>query len=160
MKQNRKMAYNLLNKIVGLKARNVKQGHGSFISLEFGKDIEYESIIKGKKEIKKRGEWYLWVTMCSWRIDERSFPLAGCEDSRDTIKKALKQLENKKLTNIEILSNAFDMKLEFNNSINFFLFSIYTEKESDVEHWILFTPDRKSLIAGPSTMLKYENSGE
>jgi len=161
MKVNKEMIYKFFKQLYGLKIRNIKQGHGSFVEMDFGdKDIFIS--IKTNKGVEKlkRGEWHLWITMCSWRIDEKSMPLAGCEDSRKTIEKALKKIENKKLINIDVLSNAYDMKLEFENSITFFLFSIYTEKSSEAEQWMLFTPDKKVLLAGPGKILQYIESGK
>ena len=51
------------------------------------------------------------------------------------------------------------MKIEFENRITMNLFSIYTEKDSDAEQWLLFTPERKVLSVGPGTILTYEDSG-
>ena len=160
MKSNEEMIDTFFTQIKGLKARNVKQGHGSFITMEFGKELECEITIRGKVERETRGEWYFWIQMCSWRIDEKLFPIAGCEDSRETIEKALKKIENKKLINIEILNAAYDMKIEFENEIIMNLFSIYTEKDSSSENWILFTPEKKALSACLGGQMIYEKSGE
>ncbi len=160
MKAKKELIYKHFKQMYGLKAKNVKQGHGSFITMEFGKELEFEITIRGKVERETRGEWYFWIQMCSWRIDENFNPIAGCEDSRETIEKALKKIENKKLANIEILNNAFDMKVEFENSIIINLFSIYTEEEDDGENWMLFTPERKVLAVGPGQQIDYRSSGE
>ena len=146
--------------MIGLRVRNVKQGHGSFLTMEFGKEFEYEIKVHGKIEKEKRGEWYFWIYMSAWRIDDNLKPIAGCEDSRKIIEKALKKIENQKLMNVKILNAAHDMKIEFENSVIINLFSIYTEDESDSENWMLFTPERKVLSVGPGGKLKYESSGE
>lgn len=158
MRKSKIFAKAVFSKVAGLKTRNVKQGHGSFITMEFGKDVEFIRKIKGKLIKNVRGEWYFFVYMCAWRIDEKNNPIAGCEDSREIIERALKKIENKKLINVQILNNAYDLKLKFENSINFLLFSIYT-KEEDAEHWMLYAPENKVLSAGPGITLTYENSG-
>ncbi len=160
MKSNIEIIDYYFKQICGLKVRNLKQGHGSFLTMEFGKDLEYEIKIREKIEKEKRGEWYFWIYMNAWRIDDNFKPIAGCEDSRKTIKKALKKIENQKLINIEILNPAYDMKIEFNNSIIINLFSIYTEDESDSENWMLFTPEKKVLAVGPGFKIDYRDSGE
>ncbi len=160
MKSNIEIINNYFKQIYGLKVRNIKQGHGSFLTMEFGKDLEYERKVRGKIEKEKRGEWYFWIYMSAWRIDDNFKPIAGCEDSRKTITKALKKIENEKLMNVEILNPAYDMKIEFDNSIIINLFSIYTEDEGDSENWMLFTPEKKVLSIGPGGKLRYENSGE
>jgi hypothetical protein len=147
-------------KIYDLKVRNIKQGHGSFLTMEFGKELEYEIIEYEKIKKERRGEWYFWIQMCSWRIDENLIPIAGCEDSRETIENALKKIENKKLKKVEVLNPAFDMKIEFEKGVLINLFSIYTEEDQDLENWILFTPEKKTLTANPGGQLIYESSGE
>jgi len=155
-----KFIKNTFAKIIGLKARNVLLGYGSFITMDFGKDIIIE--VETNKGIDKfpRGEWHLWIYMTAWRIDEKMMPIAGCEDSRVTIEKALKKIENKKLINVDIRNHAFDMKIEFENDIIINLFTLYTEKDSDSENWMLFTPEKKVLAVGPGSFLEYKKSGK
>lgn len=160
MKSNVEIINSYFKQIYGLKVRNIKQGHGSFLTMEFGKDLKYEVKVQGKIEKEKRGEWYFWIYMSAWRIDDHFKPIAGCEDSRSRIINALKKIETQKLINIEILNPAYDMKIEFENSIIINLFSIYTEDENDSENWLLFTPEKKVLSTGPGNKLKYKNSGE
>ncbi|NGX32166.1 MAG: hypothetical protein K1060chlam4_00207 [Candidatus Anoxychlamydiales bacterium] len=149
----------IFKQMIGLRVRNVKQGHGSFLTMDFGEDI-YPKLETNKGiKILKRGEWYLWIHMCSWRIDEKLKPIAGCEDSRNTIERALKKIENEKLMSIEILTLAYDMQIKFENEITINLFSIYTEKESEAEQWMLFTPENKVFSAGPGEIVTYEDAG-
>ena len=56
MKLKKEMIYKFFKQTYGLKAENVKQGHGSFIAMEFGKDLEFDVTIRGKVERKRRGE--------------------------------------------------------------------------------------------------------
>lgn len=160
MKSKEKMIYEFFEQIYGLKVRNLKQGHGSFLTMEFGKDLEYETKIRGKIEKEKRGEWYFWIYMNAWRIDENLKPIAGCEDSRKIIEKALEKIENQKLLHVEVLNEVFDMKIEFENSIIINLFSIYTTDDHDSENWMLFTPEKKVLAVGPGFKIDYRDSGE
>jgi hypothetical protein len=159
MNLKEKIIYKLFQQIYNLAAKKAKKGHGSSLTIEFGNELEYEIKLRGKLEKKKRREWQFWIYMSAWRIDENLIPIAGCEDSIEIIEKALKKIENKKLISVKVLNPAFDMKIEFENSIIINLFTIYTN-ESDSENWMLFTPERKVLTAGPGGQLIYESSGE
>src|SRR5947207_500299 len=109
------LALELLQKIKGLKPIRVKQGHGSFITIDFGRDFSEEIKTRNGIKIRHFGEWRLWVYMCAWRIDMNQIPCAGSEDSREKIEKYLSELANRDLSDIVILNNAFDAKLSFGN---------------------------------------------
>lgn len=132
-------------------------GYGTFITMDFGKDIEI--VFNTKKGIEKftRGEWHLWINDCAWRIDKEGKPIIGSNDDRKKINKKILILKNKILKNIEILSNIFDAKISFEKGIELTLFANTTE---EAEHWMLFTPDRKVLTAGPGTKISYKLSNK
>ena len=64
----------LIKPLEGNSARNVKLGHGSFITIDFGENRAIE--ISTKKGIihRFRGEWHLWTYMCAWRLDKEGKP--------------------------------------------------------------------------------------
>jgi len=145
----------IVNNLVSLKARNVKLGYGSFITMDFGNDVEV--VVKTKKGLHKhtRGEWYLWVYQCAWRIDKAGKPVVGSEDDRKIIEKLVKIIENKVLKKFDILTNSFDAKLTFSGGIVLYLFSYITV---EVEQWKLFAPGNKVLVTGPGTKWSYRDS--
>lgn len=147
----------ILNNLVGLTARRVKLGYGSFITMDFGNDIEVK--VKTKTGVNKhtRGEWHLWVYQCAWRIDKNDKPVVGSEDDRKIIEKLVKCIEGKVLKKFEILTDSFDAKLTFSGNIVLYLFSHITV---EVEQWMLYTPGDKVLVVGPSTQWKYSSSNK
>ncbi len=151
-----KFVRSLFEKIKEMKARNVQLGHGSFLTIDFGEDILVK--VKTRQGVKEfnRGEWHLWVYMCVWRLDIGDEPFIGSDDKREIIKEKIVKLENKKLCNVEIVNKAFDVKLEFEDEITLFLFSFNTQ---EFEQWMLFTPDKKVMTAGPGKNLSYEKAG-
>lgn len=153
---DKKLVEGLFEEIISLKAKNVQLGHGSFITIGFGKDISIEVIVRREKKIINRPEWNLWVYMCSWEIKMNNEITACSNDERDIIKEALKHIENKKLIKVEMLNNTYDMQLEFEDELSLHLFS---NLEEDFEQWMLFTPDNKVLTAGPFQNLAYELAG-
>lgn len=70
---------------------------------------------------------------------------------------SLKVIENKKLLNVEILSDTYSMKLEFENGITLDL--IANNEEEDNEQWMLFTPEKRVLTAGPFQNLTFGKEG-
>lgn len=153
MKDGKRLAADYFSQLVGKKARNVQLGYGSFITIDFGKDLLVE--VKTKKGIDtfNRGEWHLWVYMAAWRLDQGDRVLIGAGDDREEIAKELTTLEGKQFVRAIILNTSFDTVLEFQDDVKLNLFSFKT-KESD--QWMLFMPDRKVFTAGPGNTWTYE----
>lgn len=141
-----------VNNLVGQEAWDVKLGHGSFITMEFGKPT------KGKMDLVPHGEWHLWIYMCSWRIEEKGAFIAGCEDPRGVMIDAVQRINGSKLKCFEILTAALDVALIFDNDVVVKLFSIYSDCEDNEgsDHWKLYMPDNKVLVAGPGSKWKIE----
>lgn len=140
------------NKIQGLKAYNVKLGHGSFLTIDFGDPMEIN--VKTKKGMEKftRGEWHFWIYMCAWRIDKGNRALAGSNDSRDKIENVLKKIEGKKLVLFD-LKHSPDAVLVFDGKYELKVFNINTE---DQDQWMIYTPDKNVLTVGPGNKCSYE----
>ncbi len=155
MTKGKDLANQLLQNIVNMQPSRVKLGYGSFITLDFGKDVEVE--VKTRRGVSKytTGEWHLWVYMTAWRIDKNGEPFIGAEDDRELIAKRLVELEDKKLLLFSVLNNAFDSILEFEGGFKLSLFSFGVE---DHEQWMLYTPEAKTFTAGPGTSWSYELS--
>jgi hypothetical protein len=147
---------NLFKKILETKPTRVNLGHGSFLTFDFGRDIEEKIKTRsGGFETILFGEWNLWVYMCAWRIDKNNKPFIGSNDSRDLIKQHLRSLESKKLRQVIILNEAFDATLVFGEEYQLHLFSFQV---TDHEQWMLFTPEKKTFTAGPGSEWSYHDS--
>ena len=156
MNSGKELAESLFQKIIGIKPTRVKQGHGSFITIDFGHDIPEQVKTRNGLITKYFGEWHLWVYMCAWRIDKDKKPLVGCEDSREKIENCLTELAQRQLNKVSILNDAFDAKLVFGEDIELHFFSFYTQER---EQWLLFTPEQKVFRAGPGNEWSYHDSG-
>lgn len=150
MEKTLEFAENLFQKIFNQPARNVKLGHGSFITMGFGKDLKTETDV--------RPEWFFWAYMCLWELEKSNELLATSDDDKESMQKALKHLEDKKLINIEILESSYEIQLEFEDEL---LLSLYTDdSEEDNVQWMLFTPDEMVLKATANHKLLYEKESE
>lgn len=142
----------ILSRIQGLKSYNIKLGHGSFLTIDFGEPIEIN--VKTKKGIEKftRGEWHLWIYMCAWRIDKDNKALAGSSDSRNKIESVLKKIDGKELISFR-LKHSLEAVLVFHGKYELRMFSINTE---DQDQWMIYTPDKNVLTVGPGDKCSYE----
>jgi len=157
MNNGTELASNIFTKLKGIKPTRAIQGHGSFITIDFGRDFSEEMKTRTGIKIRHYGEWRLWVCMCAWRIDINKKPCAGSEDSREKIKDCLSQIVERELSECIILNNAFDAKLVFGTDIELYLFSFHTEEE---KQWLLFTPEKKVFVAGPNSEWSYHDSDQ
>lgn len=150
--------HDLVKPLQGHAAHNIKLGHGSFLTINFGKNRIIEVPTNKGIVQRVRGEWYLWVYMCAWRFDKNDAPYLGSDDegSREEFQTKLSEIDGKKLIHFDILNSSFDTKLEFEEKLVINLFSISTQNEQ----WKLFNPDKKVLVVGPGKNWIYREEDE
>lgn len=151
------LASNLFKNIKGVKPTRAKQGHGSFITIDFGRDFSEEIKTRAGIKIRHYGEWRLWIYMCAWRIDINKTPCAGSEDSREKIESCLSELGQRELNEVAILNDAFDAKFTFGKDLELNLFSFKTTED---EQWMFFTPENKVFTAGPRNQWSYDDANK
>ena len=99
-------------------AWNVAQGHGSFLTMEFGTprlEIREPSVSTAKSEkvrklaarrdVQLRGDFHLWIYCCNWRIGLDDRVLAANESSDDAIVQATRALNGQIITSIRVDPN-------------------------------------------------------
>ena len=152
-KKNEEKIVEFFQKIVGLEVSSIELGLGSFTYINFGNDLV---ITPDTDDKSTRGEWQIWTYMCRWKLyrDEETV-CSSIDEDREELTDSLSILKGKCLVEAMVLSETFDMVLEFDDDLYFYLISDDGEKES--EQWNLFTPERKVLVAGPGEELSYEN---
>ncbi len=148
MSDKKEMIDRELSKILDLKLENISLGHGSFLTLDFGEKIKIR-----KDSDLMRGEWHLWIYMCSWRIVKEGLILTASNDSQESICRKIQELTQLKLIDFEIVNEFLDVNLLFEKHITISLFNCSTEEDS--EHWMLFTPDYHALTVGPANKISY-----
>jgi hypothetical protein len=125
---------------------NPKQGHGSFITIEFG---EPHLIVRAtasptdkhpeRRIATVRGDWHLWIYCCGWIIVQDGQQLAHSESSRETIGFALARLSGQILIRVSVVPETgasvfeFDLggRLETSRQIE-------PPNEEPDENWMLF----------------------
>lgn len=138
--------------LIGLKARDVKLGHGSFITMGFGNDIEYPMTIRGKSETKSCPEWLLWIQHGDWELhlnESGADIVCSARDDRTVIAKKISLLEGLALQEIKIMPSLSYTKFMFGDYGPILIVHThhrwYPDSNDEYIDWELFTPERKVL---------------
>jgi hypothetical protein len=135
--------------VLGQQGWDVTLGHGSFITIEFGKPLP------SNDPRSPRGEWHLWVYLCIWYLEKNGELLAASEDPRPKLEAAVHHLEHRTLQSVKLSLPALETVFVFDEGITLHLFPVYTE---EFEQWFLYAPDGNVLTIGPGTQWTYESS--
>ena len=144
--------------LIGQLTWHVKQGHGSFLTFEFGKPHleigqptlpkkRYPHLVKEMENRKMRrkvyihGDWHLWIYCCAWTISQDGNGIAECESSREVIKAATDYLDGQALLNVFIEPETVSTRFEFDLGG---CLSTWPD-DTDSEQWLLFEPDGNVL---------------
>lgn len=142
----------LFQQIVNIKPTRAKLGYGSFVTIDFGKDIPEEVKTRQGTQMRYHGEWHLWIYKCKWQIDQDGEKLVDSESPKEAIESTLYYLTNKTLTSFKLLNDFYDAELNFENMP----FKTFHTKEG--EQWMLFSPENKTFVSGPLSHWEYRNS--
>jgi hypothetical protein len=93
--------------MLGLPAWSVKQGHGSFLTFEFGDPrlevTERSWPQKGsRRSAYLRGQWRLWIYCCHWRALQYGIQVAWSEDTDQLIGRATATFDAQKLVGVRV----------------------------------------------------------
>ncbi|WP_250445647.1 hypothetical protein [Actinotalea sp. C106] len=126
--------------LVGLPVWSPRQGHGSFLTFDFG-----DSRLDASGHVD-RGAWHLWIQMAAWRIEDASTVLAGCEDTGELIAVALAVIDGRELTSITATGPALDTVFSFSDvHLRTFGLSSRPSEDDRLDNWWLFRPDDQVL---------------
>jgi len=97
-----KLLETFVRPMLGLPSWGVKQGHGSFLTFEFGEPkltvLERHSPNEGlRRSAHVHGQWHLWIYCCHWRAVQDGSQLAWSEDADRLIGRAASTLNGQKL---------------------------------------------------------------
>lgn len=132
---------NEFSKIYGIPAWNVKKGHGSFLTFEFGQPKLIISERKSKKrDIFISGEWHFWVYCCDWKYYFEEKLVAHNESSNKLIEKATYSLDGQALKDVRISEKVSTFVFDFGGKLEIKPNISYKEKDKTVQ-WMFFLPD-------------------
>ena len=149
---NKQLILQTTKNLIGLKARDVELGHGSFITMGFGNNLEYTMTIRGKSEIQSRPEWYLWIQHGDWELhlnESGEDLVCSARDDRTIIAKKISLLEGLFLQEIKIMPSLSYTKFVFGDYGPILIVHThnrwYLDSNDEYIDWELFTPERKVL---------------
>ncbi len=128
--------------VLSLPAWGVTQGHGSFLTFDFGVPQlvvnEYNSVKRGlKTSAQERGDWHLWIYCCHWCIRLDGMQLAWSEDTRELIGGISSRLNGLKLMEVTVDPEHGTSTFAFESG-----FTVETwpyDDEPEFEQWMFFS---------------------
>jgi hypothetical protein len=139
----------------GLPSWRVEQGHGSFMTLEFGEPhVEVREVASRpfryangeqtrfrRRSADVNGEWHLWIYMCGWSISVEDQQLAHSESDRVTIARALAVLNGQALTRYEAVADDNPRRrFAFDLGCNLEIWPFENDEPAGAELWTLYEP--------------------
>lgn len=121
----------------GLPAWGSRLRVGTSMALNFGQPLPDKT---------QRGQWRLSIRYAAWRIETPDAVLAGSEDTREEMERAIAMLDGKVLIDADIDLPSLSATFFFADSTRLRTFC----HSRDDDHWVLFRPDGKARVIGPN----------
>lgn len=153
--------------VYGLPCWQVRSGHGSFITLEFGEPSlsireprELATPVServrrrlARRRVTVRGQWHLWIYCCDWAVTVDD-AVVGDSASDESINRAVVELDGQKLTGVRRAPRPGGWRFDFDLGAR-----LTTWPYDDAEQWCLYEPGDLVTVAdatgqlsrGPST---------
>jgi hypothetical protein len=137
--------------LVGRSTWGVELGIGSFVTMNWGESLPSD------QDGFVYGEWYMWLYCCGWRIEQTHSIIVGSYDSPAVIEESIQNLEGKKVISVELSPNLGDLVLTFENEL---VLKVFNESSQAASAWMLFTPEKHVIKAGPGSLWSYTPAEE
>jgi hypothetical protein len=124
--------------IVGLSPWDARLGHGSFVTVEFGREVAL-----GPKWV--RGEWHLWVYGAAWKLLAKDRVIADADGVREDLAVAIPRINGRSVRQINV-DDELTVSITFESS---FRLTIARGPEPELEDWRFNTPDGLVYLFGP-----------
>lgn len=129
----------IVSALRGKKPWGIRVGHGSFLTMEFGKPEADQS----PPPPTAHGEWHLWLYLCNWRIESQEAVLSGSQDERPQMQRSIETAVFDEVRTIAVSGLSHDLVIEFKSGTRMLTFSSSSSHEQ--EQWMLFAPDGNCL---------------
>ncbi|HEX8341242.1 MAG TPA: hypothetical protein VF624_10060 [Tepidisphaeraceae bacterium] len=137
----------LFTPLVNLPCWGVRQGHGSFVTMEFGQphQVIHEvwtpksgSHRHPRRVVAIRGDWHLWIYCCSWQIKHFDETLATSESTAKAIAVACNRLDGQSFNGFQ--AQPAEGKSRFAFDLGGVL-ETWPTSDRVLEQWLLYCPD-------------------
>ena len=138
--------------IAGLPSWEVRRGHGSFVTLEFGaprveiSDVRALPLPIAREQLQVpgrsayvRGEWHLWIYCCEWSLSWRDREIGNSESPDVPMNRALGVLNGQSL--IDVVAGTADGRSSFAFDLDCVLATRPPpDAARDLVQWMFFRP--------------------
>jgi hypothetical protein len=130
--------------LVGERVWGASLGHGSFVTMEFGRPLPQE----GRWV---HGEYHVWIYLSAWRIATATEVLCAAEDDREWLAEVIPRLDGRTLEQLTIQRPAWDATFSFSGGMVLQVFPYSTSEDS--RGWLVYGPSG-TLALGPGNEWK------
>jgi hypothetical protein len=157
----------IFKSVLGKPCWNVKVGHGSFLTLEFGRPhlAIREPIVAAKRSTKRvrdrlarrqvvvHGQWHLWLMYCDWVVLKKGKRL-GDSRTKKSSRRAADFLSGQKLIHFSMTRGTVETVFKFDLGATLKTFPY----DARGHQWSLFDPSRKVLELRADGRYSYHRS--
>ena len=156
--------------LYGVPGWNVKKGHGSFLTFEFGaphlhirepRDPGEAFSARVRESLNRRnifvhGDWHLWIYCCSWVVSMRGQRIAESESDDSTIDAAAHQLDGQSLVSVTGNRDKRSWTFVFDLGGMLETWPYGSGWDAATVQWYLYQPDGMVLSVGADGTYKHE----
>jgi hypothetical protein len=143
--------------VIDKPAWNVRKGHGSFLTFEFGEprleigkpmkiEPQSERLPKSlrRRPVAVRGEWHLWIYCCHWQATYEGELVGHSGSPRSEVEAAAHMFNGQALASMTV--DPAKGASQFVFDLGGILKTVPYRTGDDEESWMLFTPDGRVLV--------------
>lgn len=108
------------------------------------------------RQVRVRGQWWLWIYCCYWRLSSNGKELARGASSLKRIERGMSHLDGQNLTSVEVSPTTGATRFAFD--LGCLLECRRLEQESDEELWLLYKPSGYVLSVYGNGTLSHRQS--
>lgn len=139
--------------LIGRSCWQVRRGHGSFVTIEFGeprlvirepRDVHVDAPKEVARAFSKRritivGQWHLWIQFCHWKLTVGVKSITDADLDKDAIDAALDELDGQNLVLVSQNPTDATCELRFEMGATLTMFPSADFTEDDL--WTLHCED-------------------
>ncbi len=122
MKEDQKRVYDLFTQVTSLRA------HSFELQSNNGLIINFSQNVKSKAKTQEDIPWYFWFYTAIWKLELNNQILVTNSDSSEKIHSEMEKLKNKKLLEVNVPGDKYDVKMKFEGG---FVFHMMAEDYSN-----------------------------
>ncbi len=115
MKEDQQRVCDLFGKVLFHKVHSFEIQSNSGLVINFAQDLKY------KPTNQENAPWYFWFYTAIWQLELSDQILLTSNDTQAKIQSTMKKLKGKKLLEVEVPSDKYDVKLRFEDHLVFHL---------------------------------------